>query len=131
MKSLYSKAQWLNVEGKAVCNDCDRKRCGKCQKEKGSKLFTVDMWEADNALVEILCKECCAGKRTAGMWTCANKKCQKQKPMAAFSKAVGQHGDKMGRGKRVCDDCRARIDQELAEQAQKNIEHVVKKRRQS
>jgi hypothetical protein len=131
MKSVYSKAQWLVVEGKAVCNDCDRKRCGKCQKEKGFKSFTANMWEADHGSVDILCRDCCAGGRTVGMWTCANRRCQQQKPLSAFSKARAEHNEKVWRNSRVCDECKERRAQELAEMNRKSTEHVIKKRRQS
>ena len=94
-------------------------------------MFTVSMWEADNTLVEILCKDCCTGGRKVGMWTCANKRCQRQKPIEAFSKARAQHGKEVRANSRVCDECKERREKELAEMGRQNTEHVIKKRRQS
>ena len=130
-RSSYAHDQWLLPEGRAVCSDCDRRRCGNCNKAKTVKDFAADMWEKADGSKDAICRECAQGRRTPGMWTCRNARCQQQKPHAEFERAIGRCGPRVQGKARVCDDCLQRRDEEAKAVAKRNLEHLDKKQRHS
>jgi hypothetical protein len=129
VKSAYSKTQWALDEGKAVCVDCDRRRCGKCNKAKTWKDFEPNMWELADGSAEYCCRECTRGRRTPGMWTCANKRCKLQKLHSEFRLAIEKHGKGVRADNRQCDDCIRRREAEAAQQSAQSTQKVQKKPR--
>ena len=129
MKSLYVKAQWALVEGKAVCNECDRKRCGRCNQAKCQKDFEANMWELADGSAAYCCRECTQGRRTPGMWTCANRRCAMQKAHSEFSEVIAKKGKKVRGNSRQCNDCLQKRGAEEAEQSRQSAQQVQKKPR--
>ena len=125
---MYSKSQWSLPEGQAVCNDCDRKRYGVCNKNKCLKDFDPATWELADGSSEFCCRECTRGRRSAGMWTCANRRCRMQKPRDAFSRAVWIHGNKVGGNWRQCDECLLRRENEVLEKTRSSAQQVQKRK---
>ena len=130
VRSEYSKDQWAQVEGKATCSDCDRKRCGRCNKAKLYKDFDANIWHLADGSPEYCCRECNRGRRTLGMWMCANKRCKLQKPISDFSKAMAKHGNKVKGNSRICDECIDRLVAEEAKVSRDSFQQTQKKQRQ-
>jgi hypothetical protein len=113
-----------------LCYDCDRKRCCRCNKEKGYKDFSHALCDLDVGSPELLCTECVAGQRKHGFWKCANKRCGKQTPHSEFGRAIAQFGQRVRGDSRQCDACLERRAEELAEMMRSSLEHVQKKSKQ-
>ena len=114
-----------------MCLDCDKKRCGKCKRLRGYTEFPRSIWEMVDDCPEFGCNTCTRGNRTIGMWTCQKKRCKKQKPIAAFSRAMKLHDGKVLGKYRVCDECLNRHDEELAAMNKESWQQVqTKKQRQ-
>ena len=64
-----------------------------------------------------------------GMWTCANKRCKLQKPLAEFSKIIETMKGKARGNSRQCNDCIARREAEEIAQNKASAAQVQKKHR--
>jgi hypothetical protein len=127
VKNLYHAAQWCLDEGKAVCNDCDRRRCGKCNKAKMYKDFDPAVWEMADGSAACRCRECTRGERTAGMWTCRNMQCRLQKPVSEFQMVIEKYGKGVKGNSKQCDECVLKNQAAEKEQNRKSAQQVQKK----
>ena len=117
------------AEGDAVCYDCDRKRCSQRDKLKGRKDYDARSSDLPHGSLQLICRECMVGKRTRGMWTCRNKACRQQKPIAEFSMAIERQGPKVAGDSRRCNACVQKHDDEMREQNRRSAQLVQKRDR--
>ena len=123
----YASVQWNADDADRKCYDCDRKRCFQCNKNKGFKDFSDSAWALEAGSRDLLCRECTFGRRERGMWTCNNKRCRKQKPTEAFSKAIAKYGKNPQTKARQCDECMDRQEAERREVYSRSLETVSKR----
>jgi hypothetical protein len=129
-KLQFSRQQSSRNATDRLCYDCDRKRCSRCNKEKGYKEFSHVVWDGDVGSPELLCTECVAGHRKRGFWKCQNKLCGKQKPHSEFGIASATHGRTMTGDHKQCDACLQRREEEVEEMTRSSVDNVQKKRKQ-
>ena len=118
-KSLFSADQWqLPEESPArTCYDCDRKQCSKCGEPKTKKEFIRHAWQLEAKDPNRVCLACTRGRREVGKWTCRNKRCNLQKPIADFSICRAKYGEAVKGNSRQCNACVERFEAECAEMA--------------
>ena len=63
------------------------------------------------------------------MWTCMNRQCKLQKPIAEFEMAVARYGKTVSSDSRQCNDCILRRQAAEIEQSRRSAEQVQKKAR--
>ena len=76
---------------------------------------------------DLLCRECTYGRKQKGLWTCSNKRCRKQKPKEAFSKAIAQYGNNPYTRAKQCDECMDMQEAERKEISGRSLESVSKR----
>ena len=124
--NVLFKEQRRLAEG--LCRTCHKRRCGRCNKEKGYEAFEPNVWELADGSPEYCCRECTRGRRTRGLWTCSNRRCELQKPREEFSLVVATRGEGVKGDSRVCNSCVERRE-EVLDMCRKSSEQVEKRQR--
>ena len=108
-----------------------KRRCMKCEKEKGFGAFSSAIWCLPPGSKDFLCKFCTQSGRKIGHWTCFAADCKKVLPSSDFVLAREKYTEQdLRRAKnRVCDVCMLARQKLQDDIAASNTSQVLKYRR--
>ena len=131
-REAHHKDQCKQPQGTAVCTNCHTKRCWKCGKLKKQDAFAGTVWRMPETSSDFLCQLCLRGAPKWGMWRCVAKRCAHlpARDLSNFSicieRATQAGQAKVPTGKRRCDNCVRKFEEELREQAKRSHSQVQK-----